>query len=192
MIVDHYDDALRSPKRIHSFQFRPHGTRHPLPRTITWEAVRYFAVLAVAVAVVCKIVPLVEAASLVLAPEASWLIIHLMAPGALVYVALNAQLDGLRPHRWVYCYATSIQSPRRSTAGVPVLEHARYGGRVRFYWDVLAPRLHHGWVLGGRVTTTVPVRFTHAMRHTAPVMKSDDDRSVADGYEVQDRLEVRP
>jgi hypothetical protein len=192
VLVDHYDDALRSPKRIHSVQFRPHGKRWPLPRTITWEAVRYFVVLVLVTSAACKVVPLVEVASLVLAEQAAWLVVHLMAPAGLVYVALNAQLDGLRPHRWVYCYARSVRSPRRSTAGVPVLERARYGGRVRFYWDDLAPRLHHGWVRGGRLSTCVPVRFTWSIRHMKLVMVASRSGRNTSSYAVEDRLEVRP
>jgi hypothetical protein len=72
-----------------------------------------------------------------------------------------------------------------------VVEGARYEGKMRFYWDSLAPRLHHGWISSGVVSTSVPVRFTSSMRHMKPVMRHSDRGQVADRYEIASRLEVR-
>jgi hypothetical protein len=113
----------------------------------------------------------------------------------LMAIAFNVEIDGRSPHRWVVSCARFITRRKRLWCGQRARsdgERVRYRGRMRVWWDISAPRLHHGYVRGGRVTTAVPVRFTHALRHTAPVMKADNEHSPTVGYEVPGRIEVRP
>jgi hypothetical protein len=115
-------------------------------------------------------------------------------PFGIVWLAFNVSLDGLAPHVWAITYLLNMRQPKCSIAGhsVPLDgDTIRYGGKVKIWWDLNAPRLHRGWVTGGKITTSVPVRFTHAIRHRSQVIRPDNDGICVD-HEVQGKLQVRP
>lgn len=202
MTVYSFDGILRQPRKLHAPELWPGGPRVALPRPVPLISLVYLAVVELMIMVVDNVIPFTVAIGAVLstlaggsADVASWVLCYVIAPVVIVYFALNAEIDGRAPHRWVVSVVRSLFAPRRTWCGIAVegeQSRVRYRGRVRVYWDEHAPRLHHGWVLGGRLTTFVPVRFTHALRHRSAVARYDDDGDLVLNYEVLARLEVRP
>jgi hypothetical protein len=199
MTIHSFHDVLRARRSMHSFEILP-GHRIPLPRPITYVNALYFFGVLLVMLVVGKVVPLVEIVGAPLhvvagdASIAAWVCVYVIVPAAIVWLADNAEVDGRAPHRWVVSFARYYRRPKRTLAGMPIRrEGARTvcRGHVRFWWDLATPRLHHGWIKGGRVSSRVPVRFTHAVRHKQPVFAPHDEGEVVFGYEVSDRLEVR-
>jgi hypothetical protein len=190
-----FDDVLRAPKSIHSFELSPGGKRIALWRPVPWVGLLYFIVVEIAFLIAERIIPFTAIFDLVMATEAAWITYHLLLPIGGVWLAMNAELDGRRPHMWAISILHWASGPRRTMAGqrIPVAgSKIAYGGRVRVFWDVTAPRLHHGWVKGGKVSTSLPVRFTHSVLHRRSVIAPGDSQGVMlDQYEVSNRLEVR-
>jgi len=189
VIIHSFDDVLRAPKSIHSIELTPGGNKIPMWRPIPWIGIFYFVIVEI-VFIVAARVPVLDVLSELFAP----LVYYVVFPIAVVWVALNVELDGRSPHRWVASYLAFLARPRRTLAGRPYPAPGSRivcAGRMRLSWDLNAPRLHRGWVKGGTVGTNVGTRFTHALRHRHPVLKPDDRRVPMSGYEVARRLQVR-
>lgn len=202
MVIHSFDGVLRQRRTMHSFQVS-WMHRVPLYRPIPYIAFYfYFPLMAIVVATFNRVIPVYTMLNAALstlsggqAGIAAWLAYYVAIPLGVVWIAFNVEIDGRSPHRWVVSCARFITRRKRLWCGQRARsdgERVRYRGRMRVWWDISAPRLHHGYVRGGRVTTAVPVRFTHALRHTAPVMKADNEHSPTVGYEVPGRIEVRP
>lgn len=202
MTIYSFDGILRQPRKLHAPELWPGGPRVSLPRPVPLISLAYFAVVELVIMVVDNVVSFTAAIGVVLsalaggpADAAAWLLCYVIAPAVIVYVALNAEIDGRAPHRWVVSVVRSLFAPRRTWCGQSVGRdgsRVRYRGRVRIYWDEHAPHLHHGWVVGGRLTVFVSVRFTHALRHRSSVVRHDDDGDLVLDYAVHKQLEVRP
>lgn len=193
MTIYSFDGALRARKEAHSFEVAP-GKKVALWRPVAWVAVGYFAVAVLVFMIIERFIPFVAMFDLVMATEASWVLYYALIPAGVVWFSMNAELDGRHPHRWAISTPAWIASPRRTLAGrsIPLAgTKISYAGRVRVHWDINAPRLYSGWVRGGKVSSTVPVRFSHALTHRRPVISPDGDGVILSDYEV-DRLEVRP
>lgn len=184
---------------MHSIEIAP-GRRIPLPRPVPYVNVLYFAAVVLLIAAadnVVSIVSIVGAPLALVAGDASiaaWVCCYVLIPAGIVWLAANSAVDGRAPHRWVVSVVRYYLRPKRTICGRPVRrEGARvaYSGRVRFWWDLEAPRLHHGWIRGGQASSSVPVRFTHALRHRHRVFEPDDGGATLSGYDV-DQVEVRP
>ena len=200
MIIHSFDRIMREPRSWHSFEVLP-GRRIALPRPVPRMSAVYFVALFVFMLALDNVVPITDAVVALFSPVApnasvaAWLITYIFVPVAIVYFATNAHVDGRSPHRWVVSVWRYVVRPKRTRSGRTLLaDGARvsYRGRIKVWWDISAPRLHHGWIRGGSVTTTVPVRFTHAIRHKSLVVKTDEDGSPLSEYDVGDNLEVKP
>lgn len=190
MIIHSFDDVLRAPKSIHSVELTPGGkTKVPLWRPVPWIGFLYFVVVELFF-VVATHVPVLDVASESFAP----LVYYVALPVGVVWLALHVELDGRLPHLWALSYLLYLRRPKRTLAGRPVdpvATRTDYSGRVRVWWDLHAPRLQHGWVVGGRFSTTVPARFTHALWHTRQVVTSSEHGSIVVEHAVEGRLQVR-
>lgn len=191
MTIYSFDDVLRAPKSIHSVELTPGGqTKIALWRPVPWIGFLYFVVVEL-LFVVATHVPVLDVVSEVFAP----LVYYVAFPIGVVWLALHVELDGRLPHLWALSYLLYLRRPKRTLAGRRVDAagtRTDYSGRVRVWWDLHAPRLQHGWVVGGRVSTTVPARFTHALWHTHQVVVADDERAPVVDHVVRERLQVRP
>lgn len=189
MTIHSFDDVLRAAKSIHSVELTPGGTKIPLWRPVSWISFLYFAVVEI-VFVLAARVPVLDVVSQMFAP----LVYYVAFPVGVVWLAFRVELDGRAPHLWAISYLLYMRRPKRTLAGRQVSaagSSLSYAGRVRIWWDLQAPRLHRGWVSGGTITTNVPVRFTHVIRHRHQVLVGDSSGAAA-SHEVQRRLEVRP
>jgi hypothetical protein len=201
-VIVSFDGVLRQPRTMHTWELWPGGPKIALPRTMPLISIAYFAVVLLAMIVGNHVVPVAGGAGFLLsklsggnASLAADVMVYLVIPGAVVYFALNTEVDGRKPHNWAISVARSLISPRRTWGGVRAPsddERVEYRSKVDFWWDEGAPRLQHGWVLGGRLSTSVAARFTFAFRHRHRVLKADDGGVIVDGYEVPGKIEVRP
>jgi hypothetical protein len=120
-------------------------------------------------------------------------LVYWALPLALVYAMMRVEFEGLSPHRWIYSFALFLIRPKRTLAGRRVPADGTkmsHRGKIRFWHDIHSPRLHHGWITGGRFSTNVPVRFTYALRHHRQVVRRGD--RCARDHVVDGKLEVRP
>lgn len=192
-IIESFEDVLRAKRRQHTVNFRPNGKRYALYRPVAWIDAIYFAVLFVATMAIDKLLHIVGLIEVVLHPGSSWILVHLILPGAIVWAANNFQFDGRKPHLWVWSYIEFFLRPKRTLGGRTMdTKPIRYKGRIRFWWDELAPRLHHGWVIGGSLTTLAGVRFTYSLRHRKSVVRSSRRHPPADHHAVGTRMEIKP
>jgi hypothetical protein len=200
-----FDAVLRQRKMVHSVQVSP-GSKDKIAlwRPLSWMSILYFAIVELVFVIAAKLPVLnipYEIVATFFAPA-----IYYLLPAGVVWLLFNAQLDGRAPHLWAYSYLLFLVRPKRTLGARSVRaagQTVSYAGKVKIWWDLHAPRLHHGWVIGGRVTTNVPVRFTHAIFHSRQIMVFDPNRSVgtpdrldptaiAIGHEVQGKLQVKP
>jgi hypothetical protein len=193
VLVESFEDVLRARRRQHTITFRPGGTPWPLYRPVAWLDVGYFAALFVLSLMINRLLHVDALIEHVVHPGAAALIFKVMLPWTLIWTLGNAQLDGRKPHRWAWSYVRFFTRPKRTLGGrtmraLPLV----YAGRVRLFWDITAPRLHHGWVRGGSVSTTGGVRFTHALRHRHSVIRPSERHPAITGYPVPERVEIRP
>lgn len=190
MIIHSFDDVLRAPKSIHSVELTPGGqTKIALWRPVPWIGFLYFVVVELVFVLMAK-APVLDVLSESFAPA----VYYVALPVGVVWLALYGELDGRAPHRWAISYLHYLRRPKRTLAGRSVAlagTRVDYSGKARVWWDLHAPRLHRGWVTGGRVATAVPVRFTYAILHRRQVVVPDD-RGIHAEHEVQGRLQVRP
>jgi hypothetical protein len=184
-----FDDVIRMQKRIHAIPLTPTGEYTiPLPRSVPWIGFVYWIVTLLIFIVAAK-VPVLDVVSESFAP----LVYYGGFPIAVVWLAFNVELEGLKPHAWALVHLRYLRRPKRTLAGraVPAEgEKISYSGRASFSWDLNAPRLHRGWVKGGRVVTTVPVRFTFSLRHRRQVIAPSARGRLAD-HDVESKLQVR-
>lgn len=189
MTIHSFDEVLRTPKSIHSVQMTPGGTSIPLWRPVSWISFIYFCVIEVVFYIATK-VPVLDAVR----DSFAGLTYYIAIPVALVWLAFYAELDGLRPHVWLSLYLRYVRRHKRTLCGRPVTavgEKVTYAGRVSIWWDLHAPRLHRGWVTGGRITTSVPIRFTYGILHNRSAILEDERGRCAEDYEVRQKLQVR-
>lgn len=201
MIIHSFDGILRAPRSMHSIDIA-RGRRIPLPRPVPWISAVYFATVELCIMALDNVVSLVAIFEAVIGTLvsgdvalAAYLTCYVIIPGGIVWLSMNVEIDGRAPHRWIVSVARFIKRPSRTIAGRKVrAEGARsvYRGRVRVWWDLNTPSLHHGWVDGGKVTSIVPARFTYAIRHRCRVMVADGSGAEVRNYEVDGKLEVRP
>jgi hypothetical protein len=201
MTIYSFDGILRQRRRLHSVETFSRS-KIALWRPVPLVGIGYFIVVAVAVAAFYKVVPVDELLTASLsaisggdAGVASWICCYVAVPTAIVWLAMNSEIDGRAPHRWAFSCLRFLVKDKHTFCGQRVRRHGahvRYRGRIRFFWDVDAPRLHHGWVVAGRVYTRARVHFGHALRHRHPTMTASQAGHEVTGYEVSDRLEVRP
>lgn len=108
---------------------------------------------------------------------------------------MTVEIDGRLPHRWVASTFIYLRRPKR-TRGASRLRaegtKTTHRGRVRFWWGIDAPRLHHGWISGGRFSTRHQVRFTYSLRHMKQVVKQSSKGVLAADYPVEDKIEIKP
>lgn len=184
---------------MHSFGMT-NGRRIPLPRSVPYINIIYFAAVLLLVLVADNVVNLVAIVGAPLnlvagdASIAAWVCCYVLLPAGVVWVATNSVVDGRSPHRWVVSAARFIRRPKRTFCGSSIRHEGSkvvYSGRVKFWWDLAAPRLHHGRIIGGFVSSVVPVSFTHAIRHRHSVFKHDENGVVLTEYEVPGQVEVR-
>lgn len=197
-----FDGILRQPRTMHTIELWPGGPKIALPRTMPLISLVYFVVVVAFVAGINHVVPISRGFGAVLSQLAggradltAWTLCYLILPVAVVWFLLNSEIDGRRPHSWLASIVRDAASPRRTCCGVAVApddERVEYRGRVLFWWDEGTARLQHGWVRGGRISASVPVRFTFSLRHRHRVVKADDRGTPTRDYEVPGRIEVRP
>jgi hypothetical protein len=204
VIVHSFDGVLRQPRTMHSFDVPGLSQRRiALPRPVPFIALVYFALVELLVVMSDNVVGYSNAIGDVLsavsggrADLTAWLICYAIVPAAIVWLSMNVEIDGRSPHRWIVSMIRLAVSCRRTRCGISVpADGSRfsYRGRLRVWWDESAPRLHHGWVVGGTLSTRVPARFTFAaVRHRHRVIKADHDYAPVERFEVPGRVEVRP
>lgn len=178
------------------------GRRIALPRPVRGMAFIYFAFVELALFVIDNFIPMTAMLGSVLsvlsggdASIAAWLVVYAILPSGIVWAMSNAEIDGRSPHFWVLSFFRYLKRPKRTLAGRPVRREgtcSTCSGRVRVWWDIGAPRLHHGWISGGKVSIDSGVRFAHALIHRHLTLRPDDDCESLRDYEVEDRLEVKP
>lgn len=191
MTIHSFDDVLRAPKSLHSVELTPGGkSKIPLWRPVPWIGFVYFILVELVFLIAAKL-PVVGVASQMFAP----LVYYVALPIGVVWLALYAELDGRSPHAWAISYVLYVARPKRVLAGREMVAPGTridYAGRVRIWWDVHAPRLHHGWITGGLVSTSVPVRFSYAILHRRRVIAPDVNGDNCIDHTVEGRLQVRP
>jgi len=191
MVIHSFDEVLRQPKMLHSIEVTPGGqTKFALWKPVSWIAVSYFGVAFLALLIFSKTAP-----GDMLVSFLSPLVYFIVLPGGIVWLILYSEMDGRAPHVWFWAYVRYFLRPKRTVGGRPApLPGTKtiYTGKIRISWDLNAPRLKHGWVKGGTVSTSVPVRFTHALRHRHRVMRPSDSDNVLTDYEVAGRMEIKP
>jgi hypothetical protein len=194
VIVHSFDDVLRQPKTLHAVELTPGGqTKIPLWRPVPWIGIGYFVVIELVLAVAAKTMILdwpYEVVSAISSP----LVYYTVLPIGLVVLAFQVELDGMAPHWWLLAHLLYMRRPKCSYVGeaVPVTgAKIRYGGKVKIWWDLNSPRLHNGWVTGGKISTTVPVRFTYAILHRRRVVKPDSNGKAIESHQVDKKLRVR-
>lgn len=202
MIIHSFDDVLRQPRTSHSFEVPWTGKRVPLPRPVPMIAGVYLLVIELLLVVSDNVVPFtamfgsgLSAVSGGRADIAAWLVVYVLIPVAIVYLAMSVEIDGRAPYRWVIGMARFAVSPARTWCGQRLPssdERVRYRGRLLFWWDVHAPRLQRGFVRGGLVSTRRPARFTFSFRHLHPVLRADEGYAPIENYVVGEKIEVRP
>lgn len=193
MIIESFDDVLRTPKRLHAIELTPGGQKLPLWKPVSHASAQLFVVIEVVLIFMAKVPLLDFLHELVASMFGSWAY-YTVLPAGIVWLAFYAELDGRAPHLWAYSYMLFLIRPKRTIAGRPMKSSGtkiRSAGKIKIWWDLDAPRLHHGWVRGGRVTTNVPVNFAHSFRHTKPTIRANDDYARIVEYEVAQKLEVR-
>lgn len=200
MVISSFDGVLRQPRTQHTLPFWPGGPRMPLPRPTPMIAFVYIAVLEFFLALINKALGLTTLLGDTLsffaggrADIAATVIVYSI-PFIVVWTVLNAGIDGRAPYRWFYSAVTFALRGKRTLCGKRVRAPGKKvscGGRTKILWDEDAPRLQHGWVRGGRVSTAKLVRFTHGLVHTKPAIKPDDRGTLIVDYEVAESLEVR-
>lgn len=201
MVIYSFDNVLRMPRQMHSFEVLP-GRRIALPRAVPWISVVYFAVIELVLILASKFISFISIASVPISvvsdgnvKPAAALVVYVIVPAALTWISMNVEIDGRAPHRWIVSALHYLKRPKRRIAGnkVRAEESKRVcGGKVRVWWDEAAPRLQHGWVTGGRVSSREPATFTHALRHKHLVMRGHRDGDLVHGHAVEGQLEVRP
>jgi hypothetical protein len=201
VVIYSFDSILRMPRQMHSFELLP-GRRVPLPRAVPWISAVYFAVIELALILTSHVISFVGVLSgamgVVVSGDvkpAAFLISYVLVPAGLTWISMNVEIDGRAPHRWIVSAARYVKRPKRRVAGCKARSEGftqTHGGRVRIWWDEAAPRLQHGWVTGGRVSSCKPATFTHALRHRRLVMRAHRDGELVHGHEVEGQLEVRP
>lgn len=191
MTIHSFDETLRQPKMLHAIEVTPGGqTKFPLWKPVRWIAVSYFGVIAFALFLFSKTAP-----GDLLVGFLSPLVYFVVLPGGIVWLILFSEMDGRAPHVWLWSYARYLVRAKRTIGGRPVTMPGtltRYGGKVRIWWDLNSPMLKHGWIKGGVISTAVPVRFTHAIRHRHRVMTPSESDNVLVGHEVAGKMEIRP
>lgn len=201
MIIRSFDAVLREKRSAHSIEIIPGHSRIPLPRSVPYINVLYFVAALGVVVIADNVISLVAIVGAPLslvagdASIASWVCCYIMLPAGIVWVATNASVDGRSPHRWVVSAFRYLRRSKRTICGRSIRREGKtvfFKGRVKFWWDLNAPRLHHGRISGGRVTSVVPVRFTHAIRHRNPVITPDEGGVLLDDYQISDEVEIRP
>jgi hypothetical protein len=201
-VIVSFDGVLRQPRTMHSWEWWPGGPKTPLPRTMPLISIGYFVAVLLAVIALNHIVPIEAGASAVLsalangpAGIAAGFLVYVVVPATVVYFAINSEIDGRKAHNWLVSVVRSLFSPRRTWCGMGMSagdERTEYASSVDFWWDEGAPRLQHGWVRDGHLSTAVPTRFTFALRHRHRVLKADDHGDPVADYEVSGRIEIRP
>jgi hypothetical protein len=191
MIIHSFDDVLRAPKEIHSFELSPGGRKVGLWRPVPWIGIGYFAVAELAFYLAYRL-PVLDGiyafVTLFFTPLVYWAL-----PIALVYVMMRVEFEGLSPHSWISAFLLFALRPRRTLAGRRIQAAGTkmsHRGKVRFWHDVHSPRLHHGWIIGGSFSTNVPVRFSYAIRHRSQIIRPGG--KPARDHVVEGKLEVRP
>lgn len=202
MTIYSFDGVIRQGRTMHSFELPFSKKRVALPRPVPFVSFAYLAAFVLAAILVARVIPVVaglDASFSALsggdAGMAAAVTYYVLVPSGVVWLAMNFEVDGRAPHLWVLSFARFLVRDKRVLCGRRARasgERVRYGGNTRFWWDLDAPRLHHGYVRGGSVTTSVAVRFTHAVRHRHLVMRPHAGGDVADAYDVASSLEVRP
>lgn len=191
MMIYSFDDVLRAPKSLHSIEVTPGGkSKIPLWRPVPWIGFVYFVLVELAFVIAAKL-PVTGVVSEMFAP----LVYYVALPVGVVWLALYAELDGRSPHAWAISYALYMAQPKRTLAGREMVAPGTkidYAGRVRIWWDVHAPRLHHGWITGGLVSTSLPVHFTYALLHRSRVIAPEAGGANCVGHVVEGKLQVRP
>jgi hypothetical protein len=200
MIIHSFDNILRMPRQMHSFEILP-GRRIALPRSVPWISAVYFAVIELALVLASHVISFVAALSSVIGivvdgnlKPAGFLISYVLIPAGLTWISMNVEIDGRAPHRWIVSALRYVKRPKRQYLGRAVrVEGSKktYGGKVRVWWDEAAPRLQHGWVTGGRVSSREPAAFSHALRHGHLVMRAHRDGHLVHDHEVEGQIEVR-
>lgn len=194
MIVHSFDETLRTPKMLHSIETSPGGqTKIALWRPLPWIGIGYFMIIELLLVLAAKH-PVVnlpyELVSSLLSPAVYYTVI----PVGIVWLAFQVELDGLPPHWWLLAYVLYIRRPKRTLCGeaVPMPgTEIRYSGKVKIWWDLNAPRLHNGWIIGGKFSTSVPASFTYAIFHRRRVLEPNDDYETITDYEVDGKVQVR-
>lgn len=185
-----FDAVLRAPKTLHAIELTPNGSHKiPLWRPIAWINFIYF-IIVVALFVLAAHVPVLDVMSDMWAP----LVYYVVFPFGVTWLIFQVDFDGRVPHLWALSYLVYMRRPKRTIAGrrmTPSGTKTPYAGRVKTTWDLNAPRLHHGWVTGGRVSTSVPVRFTHSVLHRSQVLERSEARHHCSDHAVQGKLQVR-
>lgn len=201
MVIHSFDDVLRRQRQMHSVEVS-RGRRVALPRPVRYIAVIYFATIELVILLIDNFAPVVSILSAPLGllasgnvKPAAFLIIYVVIPAGLAWLSMNIEIDGRSPHLWIFSCLRYFARPKRTLAGRSVRHESSrstYNGRVHVWWDIGAPRLHHGWISGGKVSVGTGVRFTHALIHRHLMLRIDDGCKSLCGYEVEDRLEVKP
>jgi hypothetical protein len=118
MIIHSFDNILRMPRQMHSFEILP-GRRIALPRSVPWISAVYFAVIELALVLASHVISFVAALSSVIGivvdgnlKPAGFLISYVLIPAGLTWISMNVEIDGRAPHRWIVsaCATSSVPS----------------------------------------------------------------------------------
>jgi hypothetical protein len=199
--IHSFDGVLRHSRTMHSFAIPFTDKRIPLPRPVPYISMGYFVVVELFFLVfdnVFSFVPLMAAVFSTLsggdATLASYVVCYVVVPGMIVWFSMNAEIDGRAPHLWLISCARYVTREKHTLCGRRARREGQkvsYKSKVNIWWDLDAPRLHHGYVNGGRLRTSVPVRFGHSLIHRNFVMRPSERGQFSD-YEIDGRLEVKP
>lgn len=194
MIIHSFDDVLRQPKTLHSVELTPGGqTKIPLWRPLPWIGIAYFFVIVLVLAIMAQH-PVIGWPYELISALFSPLVYYTLLPLGIVMLAFQVELDGLAPHWFLLAYVLYLRRPKRTLCGeaVPMPgTKIRYGGKVKIWWDLNAPRLHNGWVAGGKISTSVPASFTYAIFHRKRILEPNEKYESIKDYEVDGKLRVR-
>jgi hypothetical protein len=196
-----FDQVLRQRRRLHSIE-ATRTKRIALWRPVPLIAIAYFAAVELVIMALDNFVSFVSFVDAVLsrisggsASIVAWLICYAAVPAAIVWLAMNSEIDGRAPHRWAFSCLRFLVKDKHTFCGQP--RAARRRAR---------PLPRQGQVLVGRRRPAPAPRLgprrarlhalACALRPRAAPPPPDHGRRrrghEVTGYEVADRLEVRP
>lgn len=201
MTINSFHDVLRQPRTMHSLELPFSTKRIGLPRPVPYISAIYFVLIVVALMTANKVIDIIPTMGSIFsslsggnASIAATATYFVLIPAAIVWAAMNAEVDGRAPHRWAFSCAQFLVRNKRTICGASARKigcRVNYRGKIGFLWDIDCPRLQQGFITGGFLSTSVPVRFTYSFRHCKRRIVPSSDGVLLDAHEVDGKIEVR-